>query len=120
VQDSTASYTLVFKDLGLQIGWDTVFYIEYFGPILMHSLFYWLPQLFYSQPGGGYPAKSYVQTLAYVCVVAHYVKRELETAFVHRFSAATMPFRNVFKNSFHVRSATPRSAMLCDAISCCT
>ena len=27
--------TLYFKDLGPQIGWDTVFYIEYAGPILI-------------------------------------------------------------------------------------
>ena len=34
-------------------------------------------------------------------VLLHYVKRELETAFVHRFSGETMPVFNVFKNSFH-------------------
>lgn len=27
--------TLYFKDLGPQIGWDTVFYIEYAGPIVI-------------------------------------------------------------------------------------
>ena len=34
-------------------------------------------------------------------VLLHYIKRELETLLVHRFSAETMPLMNVFKNSFH-------------------
>jgi very-long-chain enoyl-CoA reductase len=36
-----------------------------------------------------------------VMVLGHYIKRELETLFVHRFSNDTMPYTNVFKNSFH-------------------
>ena len=34
-----ATVTLYFKDLGPQIGWDTVFYIEYAGPILTTLFF---------------------------------------------------------------------------------
>jgi very-long-chain enoyl-CoA reductase len=35
--------TINFKDLGPQIGWKTVFLIEYFGPILIHLFFYMRP-----------------------------------------------------------------------------
>lgn len=38
---------LVFKDLGPQIGYATVFFWEYFGPLAIYPLFYLLPNLFY-------------------------------------------------------------------------
>jgi very-long-chain enoyl-CoA reductase len=51
---------IVFKDLGPQIGWQTVFFVEYFGPILAHFVFFQFPSLFYSVPKGfehGYAQK---------------------------------------------------------------
>lgn len=90
--------TIYVKDLGPQIGWQTVFIIEYLGPILIHPLIYAAaPYIYRSTP----PEASQMQKLVLLTTVAHFVKREFETLFVHRFSASTMPFRNVFKNSAH-------------------
>ncbi|PVU88011.1 hypothetical protein BB559_005764 [Furculomyces boomerangus] len=86
-----------FKDLGPQIAWKTVFLIEYFGPIVIHSLFYHFPRVFFLQSF----KHSNVQRALYWMAVAHYLKRELETILVHRFSHATMPFSNIYKNCFH-------------------
>ncbi|KAI1608028.1 enoyl reductase [Exophiala viscosa] len=90
--------TIHVKDLGTQIGWRTVFIIEYFGPILIHPL--WLALRPYIYPSATQEASPLQKLLCWL-ICLHFTKRELETLFVHRFSAATMPFRNVFKNSFH-------------------
>jgi len=42
---------------------------------------------------------NWVQILALGCWTAHYVKREVETLFVHRFSHDTMPLSNLWRNS---------------------
>ena len=42
-----------------------------------------------------------LQSLSLLLISIHFLKREFETMFVHRFSLATMPFSNIFKNSFH-------------------
>jgi len=89
--------TLLFKDLGPQVGWRFVFVVEYLGPLLLHPLIYFNPQLFY----GVAVEHSSVQTLALVFAVLHFLKREYESLFVHRFSHGTMPLRNIFKNSAH-------------------
>lgn len=87
----------LWSSTGPQIAWQTVFLIEYLGPILIHPLFYYGRSFIYgtSQP------PSELQTMALIMVVLHFIKREYETLFVHRFSSSTMPFTNVFKNSAH-------------------
>ncbi|ORX89824.1 hypothetical protein K493DRAFT_357633 [Basidiobolus meristosporus CBS 931.73] len=89
--------TLYFKDLGPQIGWKTVFLIEYAGPLFIHPIFYYLGNYIY----GSTFEHSKLQSVSFFLVLFHFAKRELETLFVHRFSHGTMPFQNVFKNSFH-------------------
>ncbi|KAF7361261.1 S5A-REDUCTASE domain-containing protein [Mycena sanguinolenta] len=88
---------LAVSDLGAQISWTTVFIIEYLGPLLIHPLVYRFPTLFY----GVEVEHSALQKSVYAMVLMHFLKRELETFFVHRFSHATMPWTNLFKNSGH-------------------
>lgn len=88
---------LYFKDLGPQIAWKTVFMAEYAGPLVVYLLFYSRPAIIY---GTGLASKpiSKVVHIAAVCWSIHYGKRLLETLFIHRFSHATMPIFNLFKN----------------------
>jgi len=71
--------------------------VEYAGPLIIHPLIYHFPRSVYY----GRVQHSMIQKIVYGMVVAHFIKRELETLYVHRFSHATMPARNIFKNSFH-------------------
>jgi len=87
---------LYFKDRGLQIGWITVFLCEYAGPLFVYLWFYRRPWLAYGDVGVTNTAQ--VVDIAAACWSFHYAKRILETLFVHRFSNATMPIMNLFKN----------------------
>ncbi|KAF2866164.1 3-oxo-5-alpha-steroid 4-dehydrogenase-domain-containing protein [Massariosphaeria phaeospora] len=85
------------KDLGPQIAWRTVFIIEYLGPLLVHPLFYYGRPLIY----GTSTSPSELQKLSLILVMVHFIKREYETLFVHRFSLATMPAILTLKNFGH-------------------
>lgn len=93
---------LIFKDLGPQILWKTVFLVEYFGPLALYLLFYTQPTWVY---GSRFPDPSpwakEVQFSAVIAWTFHFAKREIETLFIHRFSHATMPLFNLFKNSVY-------------------
>ena len=90
------SLVLYFKDRGIQIGWTTVFLSEYAGPLLVYLLFYLRPSLIYGEAAAS--PMSRAASLGAAAWSFHYAKRLLETVFVHRFSNATMPLGNLFKN----------------------
>lgn len=99
--------TIYFKDLGPQIAWKNVFLAEYAGPLVAYLMFFPRSNDFYSfssfiygstEGSKGRNAVHPVVELALICWIIHYTKRLLETAFVHRFSHATMPIFNLFKN----------------------
>ncbi|KAI2631859.1 3-oxo-5-alpha-steroid 4-dehydrogenase-domain-containing protein [Hypoxylon sp. NC1633] len=103
---------LVVKDLGPQIDWRTVYVIEYLGPLIFHPLFFGLRKYIYPPayslirnylPAAAQNATgelSFAQQAAFVMIGGHFVKRELETIFLHKFGSSTMPFNFVFRNSF--------------------
>jgi very-long-chain enoyl-CoA reductase len=97
---TNASISVTFKDLGPQISWKLVFMIEYVGPILIHSFFYLLHNPITTTTWSAIQSNPLLH-LSYILVILHFVKREYETMFVHRFSHATMPLLNLPKNCFH-------------------
>lgn len=90
---------LYLRDLGPQIGWRTVFLAEYSGPLVIYLTMWVLRQPELRNPLLS-PIESHIglRCLACLCWCGHYTKRILETLFVHRFSHATMPLFNVFRN----------------------
>ena len=77
--------TLTFKDLGPQIGYRTVFIVEYLGPLLIVLMYAMRPSIIF---GEGASEKPYdpVAKLGLICWIIHFCKREFETFFVHKFS----------------------------------
>ncbi|XP_070058148.1 very-long-chain enoyl-CoA reductase [Nicotiana tomentosiformis] len=93
----TSELTIVFKDLGPQVKYSTLFFWEYLGPLVLYPIIYYFPvyKFFgYKEERVIYPVQTYA--MYYWCF--HYFKRIMETFFVHRFSHATSPLSNVFRN----------------------
>lgn len=97
-----ASATIYVKDLGPQVSWRGVFITEYGGPLVLYLIFYFrmIPWM-YGLDSSSFmkPSTHPTVVLACICHTAHYLKREFETIFIHRFSNGTMPIMNIFKNS---------------------
>lgn len=89
------------KDLGPQIGYRTVFLLEYFGPLVFvlgyAAMRQYMPG---TMPGwkATHAPMGFVSTLGVACWSIHFLKREFETIFIHKFSRPTMPLSNLFKN----------------------
>ncbi|XP_043199452.1 very-long-chain enoyl-CoA reductase-like [Amphibalanus amphitrite] len=92
-----AGTKLYLKDLGPQIGWVTVFLAEYAGPLVLYLWCFTRPWPLYDAGAAAKPVTTAAK-VACACWTIHYAKRLLETLFVHRFSHATMPLSNLFKN----------------------
>lgn len=95
------SHPVLTEIIGPQLGWRFVYIIEYLGPLAIPPLFLYLlrPYLYFNFEQIAEPSQ--LQVLVCALLVIHFLKRELETIFVHRFSLATMPARNIFKNCGH-------------------
>jgi len=92
---------IAFKDLGPQFGYQATFLVEYFGPIFIHPAFYFGASLIHGASFEHSQIQKYyfrsiillkllgLDRVALGMVLIHYIKRELETLFVHRFSHGT-------------------------------
>ncbi|KAM1020001.1 hypothetical protein ACFX13_042053 [Malus domestica] len=88
ISGNSDNLTVVFKDLGPQVSYRTLFFFEYLGPLILYPIFYYFPVYDYLGFKGDrviHPVQTYA--LYYWCF--HYFKRIMETFFVHRFSHAT-------------------------------
>lgn len=86
-----------FKDLGRQINYRLVFLLEYLGPMVFVLLYALRPAFVYGTEAAALEV-NWVARLGVICWTLHFLKREYETVFIHKFSRATMPLSNLFKN----------------------
>ncbi|KAI9639003.1 uncharacterized protein MKK02DRAFT_42036 [Dioszegia hungarica] len=82
------------KDLGKQVPYRYLYLWEYAGPIFINPLFLKLSHHIW----GAY-TPSALQIAIRNIIVLHFIKRWLESAFVHSFSRSTLPLAYVYRNS---------------------
>jgi very-long-chain enoyl-CoA reductase len=90
---------VVFKDLGSQFSWATVYTWEYLGPLFLYLLFYLRPVWIYGSKA--HQPHLWQQEVAAFCWCFHFTKRILETHFVHVFSRETMGLYFLIRNCIY-------------------
>jgi very-long-chain enoyl-CoA reductase len=91
--DVAISNQLMLRDYGLQVSWRLVYIVEYAGALFAYPMMVWW--------GLGGVGTIHMTRPDVLMWIAHYTKRILESIFIHSFSADTMPFENIFKNSLY-------------------
>ena len=86
------------KDIGRQISYKTVYFLEYLGPEIIILLFY--IHLYYEKKSDNKKIP-WIQEFFFFMSNFHFIKRIIETFFVHIFSRDTMPLFNLFKNCIY-------------------
>lgn len=86
------------KNLGTQVPYRWFFLTEYFGPMPIMAYLSTRPELIYGKGANDTPLPM-ITTLAVYAFILHFVKRELETLFVHKFSKPSVPVFNIVRNS---------------------
>lgn len=81
---------IILKDFGTQVDWRLVYIVEYLGPLLIFPCFYF-----------GLTKPNLAQKMGLIMGIFHFLKRILESIFVHKFSRETMPIKNLFINIFY-------------------
>ncbi|KAL6468420.1 hypothetical protein MHYP_G00240970 [Metynnis hypsauchen] len=93
--------TMFLQDLGPQLSWTMVFLAESIGPLFIYLLFYYRLPYIYSPEHDYTKSPHAVVRLACMCHSLHYVKRLVETIFVHRFSHGTLPVQTIMLNCLY-------------------
>ncbi|XP_037387076.1 trans-2,3-enoyl-CoA reductase-like 2b isoform X4 [Pygocentrus nattereri] len=93
--------TMFLQDLGPQLSWTMVFLAESIGPLFIYLLFYFRLPYIYSPEDDYTKSPHAVVRLACMCHSLHYIKRLVETIFVHRFSHGTLPVQTIMLNCLY-------------------
>ncbi|KAL7716057.1 Synaptic glycoprotein SC2 [Entamoeba marina] len=87
----TADSKIEMKNLGPQLPFRQVYILEYIGPLALYFLSYVIARLSGRE-------LFFQHHLANAMWVIHYIKRIVETIYVHEFGDMTMPVFNLYKN----------------------